>query len=57
MGILGAYFWNTLQAALTSQKVHECLEFQEGDNDKEVNYFLVKAIQNLDNRLCGNVIY
>ena len=57
MGILGAYFWNTLQAALTSQKVHECLEFQEGDNDKEVNYFLVKAIQNLDNGLCGNVIY
>ena len=37
MGILGAYFLNTWQAALTSQEEHECLEFQEGDNAKEVN--------------------
>lgn len=54
--LMGAYFLNTWQAALTSQEVLECLEFQEEDNDKEANYFLVKAIQNLENGLCRNVI-
>ena len=53
--LMGTYFLNTWQAALTSQEVLECLEFQE-DNDKETNYFLVKAIQNLENGLCRNVI-
>ena len=54
--LMGAYFLNTWQAALTSQEVLECLEFQEEDNDKEANYFLVKAIQNLENGLRRNVI-
>ena len=53
--LMGAYFLNTWQAALTSQEVLECLEFQEEDNDKEANYFL-KAIQNL-RMVCVEMLY
>lgn len=53
---MGAYFLNTWQAALTSQEVLECLEFQEEDNDKEANYFLVKPFR-IGRMVCVEMLY
>lgn len=49
-----------MQVALTSQEVIECLDFRDEDKDREAKQFIVLAIQNLENGLCGinlNIIH
>ena len=51
----GRLFPEYLASSFDNQEVLECLEFQEEDNDKEANCFLVKANQNLEN--CVEMLY
>ena len=51
--LMKKYFISNLEVALTSQEVIGCLDIRPEDNDREAKQFLLLAIQNLENGLCG----